>query len=97
MFGIILKVVLLCILGAVALTGLALVLGISLGCGYLMGLLVNAFFHLPLWLGVGIFTIVFGVSLIGPLVGWWEEEARHSWVPMLAAMWMFDRMTERGG
>jgi len=72
MFEIILKVVLLCILGFVILAGLAIIFGISLGIGWIMALLLNAFWHIPMWLGMSAITIIVAVSMIGPLVGWWE-------------------------
>ncbi|MBT9282555.1 MAG: hypothetical protein KM312_07880 [Hydrogenibacillus schlegelii] len=94
MFEIILKVVLLCLLGFVILAGLAIIFGISLGIGWIMGSMLNAFWHIPMWLGMSAITITVAVSMIGPLVGWWEEKGRHSWAPILATLWMFDRMTK---
>jgi len=94
MFEIVLKVLLIVFLGSIALVALALALGISLACGYLMGLLVNVLFHVPMWLAVSFFTVFFAISLIGPLLGWWEVR-RRSWAPTLAALWMFDKMTDR--
>lgn len=94
MFEIVLKVLLIVFLGSIALVALALILGVSLAGGFVMGYLTNAFFGIPKWLAVSVFTIFFAIYFIGMLLGKWEVR-RRSWAPTLAALWMFDKMTDR--
>lgn len=66
-----------------------LVLGFSLGAGFLLGSLLSALFHLPMWLSVTACTIFFALFLAGPLLGWWEErERRFNLFPLLVALWL---------
>lgn len=91
MFEFIFKIVLLCILGILIVSGLIIIFGISLFIGWAMGTILEAFWQIPKWLGMTIITMIVAASMISSLVGRCKEKDNHNWTWILVIFWLLFR------